>query len=187
MFTSGAISVGTNVYTNSISDLATFDTFTFQPNGTNSYRFFTVSAGSPPDVGVQALGTAGTKLTLGLVSGSVGDSGQRTRVEGQVTINIGTASLILETEPLNADLDIYYENDEVFDITGGFHQSGSKTGDQNQTGSQVAIVNLGFFDCFAFGNGVESYKYLDELDNFVKLLAKRPPVQDSATEIVNFF
>ena len=170
---SGTGTQPTNVYTNSISDLAAFDAFTFQPNGTNSYRFFTVSAGSPPAVGVQSLGTAGTKLTLGLVSGTGGDSGQRPRVEGQVTINIGTASLILETEPLNADLDIYYENDEVFDITGGFHQSGSKTGDQNQTGSQVAIVNLGFFDCFAFGNGVESYKYLDELDGSSFTLGQR--------------
>ena len=176
-FTEGVASgTGTqpgNAFTNSIGDLATFDATTFQPTGTNLYRFFTVSAGSPPAVGVQALGVAGTKLTLGLISGTGGDSGQRTRVEGQVTINIGTASLILETEPLNADLDIYYENNEVFDITGGFHQSGSKTGDQNQTAVQPAIVNLGFFDCFAFGNGVESYKYLDELDGSSFTLGQR--------------
>jgi len=178
-FTEGVASgIGTqpgNVYTNIIGDLNNLEnpTAPYQPNGDNRYQFYTVSAGTPPATGVQSVGTAGTKLTLGLISGTGGDSGQRTRVEGQVTINIGTASLILETEPLNADLDIYYENDEVFDITGGFHQSGSKTGDQNQTAVQPAIVNLGFFDCFAFGNGVESYKYLDELDGSSFTLGQR--------------
>tara|TARA_R100000278_G_scaffold19174_1_gene18655 strand:- start:758 stop:5713 length:4956 start_codon:yes stop_codon:yes gene_type:complete len=178
-FTEGVASgIGTqpaNVYTNTIGDLNDLENpaAPYQPNGNNRYQFYTVSAGTPPATGVQSVGTAGTKLTLGLISGTGGDSGQRTRVEGQVTINIGTASLILETEPLNADLDIYYENDEVFDITGGFHQSGSKTGDQNQTAVQPAIVNLGFFDCFAFGNGVESYKYLDELDGSSFTLGQR--------------
>ena len=36
--------------------------------------------------------------------------------------------------------------------------SGTATGDQNQTASVPALVNLGFFDCFTFGNGVESFK-----------------------------
>ena len=153
-------------YTNTVGNLASdFDNVVFQPSSPaeNKYRFYTVAAATPA-TGPQTPTTNGAKLTLGLVSGNGGDSGQRTRIEGQITINIGTASLILETQPLNADLDIYYENDEVFEITGGFHQSGSKTGDQNQTGAQAGIVNLGFFDCFSFGNGVESYKYLDDLD-----------------------
>ncbi len=163
---SGTGTQPTNVYTNTTGNLATeFDNVDFQPSSPaeNKYRFYTVGAATPASVPTTPA-TNGAKLTLGLVSGNGGDSGQRTRIEGQITINIGTASLILETEPLNADLDIYYENDEVFEITGGFHQSGSKTGDQNQTGAQAAIVNLGFFDCFSFGNGVESYKYLDDLD-----------------------
>ena len=169
---SGTGSQPGNAFTSSIGDVATFNATTFQPTGTNLYRFFTVGSATP-GTGLQAAIDAGAKLTLGLISGTGGDSGQRTRVEGQVTINIGTASLILETEPLNADLDIYFENDEVFDITGGFHQSGSKTGDQNQTAVQPGIVNLGFFDCFAFGNGVESYKYLDELDGSSFTLGQR--------------
>jgi len=163
---SGTGTQPTNVYTNTVGNLASeFDNVVFQPSSPaeNKYRFYTVGAATPA-TGPQTPGAGGTKLTLGLVSGNGGDSGQRTRIEGQITINIGTASLILETQPLNADLDIYYENDEVFEITGGFHQSGSKTGDQNQTGAQAGIVNLGFFDCFSFGNGVESYKYLDDLD-----------------------
>ena len=163
---SGTGTQPTNAYTNTVGNLASdFDNVVFQPSSPaeNKYRFYTVAAATPA-TGPQTPTTNGAKLTLGLVSGNGGDSGQRTRIEGQITINIGTASLILETQPLNADLDIYYENDEVFEITGGFHQSGSKTGDQNQTGAQAGIVNLGFFDCFSFGNGVESYKYLDDLD-----------------------
>jgi len=162
---SGTGTQPTNVYTNTIGNLDTdFDGVTFQPDGENKYRFYTVNGTNPPASGAVVPTANGAKLTLGLVSGNGGDSGQRTRIEGQITINIGTASLILETEPLNADLDLYYENEEVFEITGGFHQSGSKTGDQNQTVSQVGLVKLGFFDCFSFGNGVESYKYLDDLD-----------------------
>lgn len=152
----------TNAYSSSIGDLATFLS-NYPITGVNTYRFYTNGSGTPA-TGPELPAVSGSQLTLGLISGTGGDSGQRTRVEGQITINIGSASLILETEPLNADLDIYYENDEVFEITGGFHQSGNKSGDQNQTGSQVGLVKLGFFDCFSFGNGVESYKYLDDLD-----------------------
>ena len=159
---SGTGTQPTNAYSSSIGDLATFLSY-YPITGVNTYRFYTNGSGTPV-TGPQLPAVSGSQLTLGLISGTGGDSGQRTRVEGQITINIGSASLILETEPLNADLDIYYENDEVFDITGGFHQSGNKSGDQNQTGSQVGLVNLGFFDCFSFGNGVESYKYLDDLD-----------------------
>lgn len=172
---SGTGTQPTNAYTNTVGNLASdFDNVVFQPSSPaeNKYRFYTVGAATPASVPTTPA-TNGAKLTLGLVSGNGGDSGQRTRIEGQITINIGTASLILETEPLNADLDIYYENDEVFEITGGFHQSGSKTGDQNQTGAQAGIVNLGFFDCFSFGNGVESYKYLDDLDGSSFTLGQR--------------
>ena len=41
--------------------------------------------------------------------------------------------------------------------------SGSSATDQNQTDVLPAIVNLGFFDCYAFGNGVESFKIKDSL------------------------
>ena len=32
--------------------------------------------------------------------------------------------------------------------------SGTAVGDQNQTATLPAIMTLGFFDCFAFGNGI---------------------------------
>ncbi len=51
-------------------------------------------------------------------------------------------------------------------ITSGSLQEGSHLGDsQNQsfTGGLSAICSPGFFNCFAFGNGVESYKVRDSL------------------------
>ena len=71
--------------------------------------------------------------------------------------------MIFETTPIDVDNDIYYEDDTCYDITNNFHISGSSTGDQNQTASVPALVNLGFFDCFSFGNGVESFKVEDSL------------------------
>jgi len=160
---SGTVTVGNNFSTTiGDRDLPPFSPFSGVTSD-NEYKFFTVGSATP-GTGLQAANDAGAKVSLGIKSASGGDSGQRTTIKAKITINIGSESLILETEPLNSNIDLYYENDEVFDITGGFHQSGSKTGDQNQTAVQPGIVNLGFFDCFAFGNGAESYKYLDELD-----------------------
>ena len=79
----------------------------------------------------------------------------------QVIVTKAQQLCIFETKPLDADVDLYYEGSENYDISGGFHMSGNKDGDQNQTATQPAIMTLSFFDCFSFGNGVESYKALD--------------------------
>ena len=79
----------------------------------------------------------------------------------QVIVTKAQQLCIFETKPLDADVDLYYEGSENYDISGGFHMSGDKDGDQNQTATQPAIMTLNFFDCFSFGNGVESYKALD--------------------------
>lgn len=79
-----------------------------------------------------------------------------------VNINVvksGTL-LVLETEPIDNDNEIYYEGHDSYAITNGYHQ-----GDvQNQTASQDAIVNVDMYNCFSFGNGVESFKINDELE-----------------------
>jgi hypothetical protein len=103
---SGTGTQPTNAYTNTIGNLATeFDNVVFQPSSPaeNKYRFYTVG-GAPPATGTQTPITNGAKLTLGLVSGNGGDSGQRTRIEGQITINIGTASLILQVGFINLEV-----------------------------------------------------------------------------------
>jgi hypothetical protein len=64
--------------------------------------------------------------------------------------------MVFETEPIPANDELYYENEQTFDIVNGFHLSGSEDADQDQTSSLPAIIDLTFFNCYTFGNGVES-------------------------------
>ena len=79
-------------------------------------------------------------------------------VINMTVIRSGTL-LVLETEPIDSDNEIYYEGHDSFPIVNGFHGGNV----QDQTASQDAIVNVNMYNCFAFGNGVESFKINDEL------------------------
>ena len=83
----------------------------------------------------------------------------------RITVNRATSLMVFESEPLDANDELYYENEQTFDIENGYHLSGNIDDDQPQTGSQPAIVNLTFANCYTFGNGVESNHVLD---GFVK-------------------
>ena len=77
----------------------------------------------------------------------------------QITV-VSTANIfVFETLPIDSDSDIYYEGSDSYPITGGFHTGNVQT----QTAVLPAIVDLSFFNCFTFGNGVESYKIRDRL------------------------
>jgi hypothetical protein len=82
---------------------------------------------------------------------------------GTITIQKATGLFVFETESLDADGEIYYEGSDSFPIVNGYHMSGNAVGDQNQTSTLPAVVTLNFFDCFSFGNGVESYKIKDSI------------------------
>ena len=71
--------------------------------------------------------------------------------------------MVFETEPIPANDELYYENEQTFDIVSGFHLSGDADIDQDQTASLPAIIDLTFFNCYTFGNGVESDRILDAL------------------------
>jgi uncharacterized protein (TIGR02145 family) len=81
--------------------------------------------------------------------------------------------LVFETNPEQSNDEIYFENSQSFDIVDGYHMSGNETNDQNQTGTQDAIIDLDFFNCFSFGNGVESYKIKDSLTGASLYLGSR--------------
>jgi len=89
----------------------------------------------------------------------------RERSEGTIETIINRAStlMVFETEPIPANDELYYENEQTFDIVSGFHLSGDADADQNQTASLPAIIDLTFFNCYSFGNGVESDRILDAL------------------------
>lgn len=81
----------------------------------------------------------------------------------ELEIQRATSLMVFETEPLDSDNELYYENEQTFDIVNGFHLSGNFDSDQDQTTTAPAIVDLTFFNCFTFGNGVESNTVLDAL------------------------
>jgi len=65
-----------------------------------------------------------------------------------IDVNFARGTLIFETEPeLKLD-NLYFETPETFDIIGGSHQANPHTLTRT-------------FNCFAFGNGVESYQIQD--------------------------
>lgn len=79
----------------------------------------------------------------------------------QVTVyRRGLYPIIFETVPTETLPDVFYENHLSFEIdSNGYHQGNV----QSQNAFQPAIVNTGFFNCFTFGNGAESYKINDSI------------------------
>ena len=71
-------------------------------------------------------------------------------------------TLIFETHPTDALPDVFFENNLSFEIDSNGNHMGNV---QNQDiGAGVpAIIDTMFFNCFAFGNGVESYKIRDSI------------------------
>jgi len=134
----------------------------FAQPGINNYQFINDPA-SPT-----------TSLKLLLSSGTKGSRGESSRVDGRITIAFASSPIIFETVPVDIDNDIYYENDQVFNISSTrYHQSGTEPTDQNQSITLPGIVNLDTFDCFSFGNGVESYKVEDRIDGYSFNLGQR--------------
>ena len=80
-----------------------------------------------------------------------------------VTVNIevfrSKTTIVFETQPSDALPDVFFENELSLPITNGNHMGNI----QNQTLSVPAIIDTQFFNCFAFGNGVESYKIRDSI------------------------
>ena len=86
---------------------------------------------------------------------------KRSFVNAQISILRAGDGLVFETQPLDSAPDIWYENDLSFPINNLGHHQGNL---QNQSAGISAICNTGFFNCFSFGNGVESYKIRDAVN-----------------------
>jgi hypothetical protein len=131
------------------------------PSGTNrintaygSQAFIMQFSWYNPDATVDP--ESGT-MYLGFRNNDDGSSYQYIRCNIEI-INGGN-TFVFETIPTEADNDIFYEGSQTFNITAGRHEGNV----QNQTTSLPAIIDLNFFDCYSFGNGVESYKIGDRL------------------------
>lgn len=83
----------------------------------------------------------------------------RSSITANVQVFRADNLIIFETEPTEALPDVFYENNLSLPITNGFH-----TGNiQNQSAVNPAIIDTEFFNCYAFGNGAESYKIRDSI------------------------
>lgn len=87
-----------------------------------------------------------------------------------VTIKSSGGVAIFETLPTDALPDVFYENELSLPIgpnpdfpalEDGAH--GGNIQDQVFTTNTAAIVDTGFFNCYCFGNGAESYKIRDSI------------------------
>lgn len=82
-------------------------------------------------------------------------------VEVNFTVFRSDKTLIFETEPTEALPDVFFENEMSFAIVDGNHMGNIQN--QSIASSLPAIVDTKFFNCFAFGNGAESYKIRDSI------------------------
>ena len=128
--------------------------------GTNQYQFSTITTSDY---------TGSDWLILNITGGVTACMGEgqsrNSKIFAQITVNSGQDILVFETIPNKVADGIYYEGADNYPITNGNHMANPAEvdGDVNQTASVEGKVNLSFFNCFTFGNGVESYKILDSL------------------------
>jgi hypothetical protein len=82
-------------------------------------------------------------------------------VDVKFTVVRADSTIIFETEPVDTLPDVFFENNLSFPIASGNHLGNV----QNQfiAGGIDGIVDTGFFNCFTFGNGAESYKIRDSI------------------------
>ena len=121
-------------------------------------------------------------LYLGVSSGIHGcyrptQSDRTADIKVELIVQRANTLIVFETEPADANPELFFDASESYNITQpeGFHLSGDNldNGDQNQTASLDAIVNLNFQDCYTFGNGVESFKIKDSLTGRQMALGQR--------------
>jgi len=127
---------------------------------TNQIRFYTDNVTAPTDISFIAIGT--NRCTGGLGSGS--SPNRRSRINATWTIIKANGTFVFETEPTDAQPDLWYESDESFQIvTDPDDVRRYRANTQDQTASLPAIIDTSFFNCISYGNGVESYKIRDSV------------------------
>lgn len=122
--------------------------------GTHRFAFWqnTAATGQPKWLIVKS----GTPACTDALLRRDGDSSVRIRID----INRAGNVLCFETEPSESLPNVYYENGQVFNISSQSHECNT----QNQVfGTTPGIVDLDFFNCYSFGNGVESIKIRDSV------------------------
>jgi len=123
--------------------------------GNSKIQFFQVLNGAGDDY-----------LIMRVVGGNPYCSNRKDGNKLEVLVRITRNPNILgfETIPLDANADLYYEGSQTYQIDpDGTHLGVASNGDTNQTLAVEGVINLDFFNCFTFGNGIESFRVLDSL------------------------
>jgi hypothetical protein len=121
----------------------------------------------------------GTRTYLGVKS-TKGYRGKRKNAYLDVHIEVIRANglIVFESDPQDSAPDLWYESSTSYPISAiGEHEGNI----QNQSVSNgiPAIINTEFFNCYAFGNGVESYKIEDAITGKPLVLGNRALTTDS--------
>ena len=111
-----------------------------------------------------------TNEILLYIKGSGGNSIQK-RVKARIEIELPLVGTVFETLAADANPELWYEGSDSYtiDTANGSHNGIAAHGDINQvtnasSAGTTGVINLQFFNCFTFGNGVESYKIEDKLN-----------------------
>ena len=112
----------------------------------------------------------GVQKCTGALSGS--SPNRRSRVKASLSITRATETITFETEPQPALPDLWYESSASYQIDPFGNHYGNVQNQINATG-QSGIVDTAFFNCFSYGNGVESYKIRDSISGKPLTLGNR--------------
>jgi hypothetical protein len=106
---------------------------------------------------------------LGFASAGRRADGKNYELTAHIEVIRSGSLLVFETEADENPSEIYYEGSKSYPISNGYH-----TGNvQDQSFVQPCVSTVDIFDCFAFGNGVESFKIDDALDGVALLPGER--------------
>ena len=103
---------------------------------------------------------------------------QSTRFTSSVQINIsvqradGGGLVVFESIPSDALSDVWYENNLSLQIDDSGQHEGTQSNQDINT-EQPAVIDTEFFDCYTFGNGVESYTVRDSIKGEALALGNR--------------
>jgi hypothetical protein len=84
---------------------------------------------------------------------------KRSTVSGSITISPVGGAIVFETEGQLSPDDVWYENEESFEIVDGLHMGNVA----NQTANIGAQLRLSFSNAVVFGDGIESMKINDSI------------------------
>ncbi len=143
------------------------------PNYSNNYQ----SAGNRPcsvgNVYSNFYQSGGRTYFVFKASKGYGGSKKESRCRVDIEVIRASGLTVFETLPKDASPDLWYESSQSYAInTATGEHSGNKQ-DQDIATNSPAIIKTAFFNCFSFGNGVESYRIQDSIIGKEMVLGNR--------------